>query len=67
MLDEAVLQAVKARAVRTGKSDSQVIEDALRRELGLALLDRLSQQNDLAEEAARNLAVEAQHATRPRP
>ena len=37
-VDENVLRAVKVRAARTGKGDSQVIEDALRRELGFDLL-----------------------------
>jgi hypothetical protein len=63
-IDEDVLRAVKVRAARTGAGDSQVIEDALRRDLGLDLLDRLWQRNDLSEDAATDLAVEAQHKTR---
>lgn len=31
-LDEEVLRAVKIRAARTGKRESQIIEDALRRD-----------------------------------
>lgn len=65
-IDEDVLRAVKVRAARTGKGDSEVIEEALRRELGLDLLERLWQRADLAEEEATALAVEAQHETRPR-
>jgi len=34
-LDEDVFRAVKVKAARTGKRDSQVIEEALRRDLGL--------------------------------
>ena len=34
-LDEDVFRAVKIKAVRTGKRDSQVIEESLRRDLGL--------------------------------
>lgn len=64
-IDEEVLRAVKVRAARGGKGDSEVIEEALRRELGLDLLDRLWDRNDMAEDAAVALAVEAQHATRP--
>jgi hypothetical protein len=64
-VDEDVLRAVKVRAARTGKGDGEVIEEALRRELGLDLFDRLWQQNDVAEEQAVELAVEAQHETRP--
>jgi hypothetical protein len=63
-IDEDVLRAVKIRAARTGKGDSEVIEEALRRQLGLDLLDRLWERNQLGEEEAVALAVEAQHATR---
>ena len=65
-IDEDVLRAVKVRAARTGKGDGEVIEDALRRDLGLDLLDRLWARNDLTENEAVELAVEAQHATRRR-
>jgi hypothetical protein len=65
-IDEEVLRAVKVRGARTGKGDSQVIEDALRRELGLDLLERLWQRNDTGEDEAIELAVEAQHKTRAR-
>ena len=65
-VDEEVLRAVKVRGARTGKGDSEVIEDALRRELGFDLLERLWQRDDLGEEKALRLAVEAQHQTRPR-
>jgi hypothetical protein len=63
-VDAEVLRAVKVRAARTGKGDSQIIEEALRRDLGLDLLDRLWARNRLSEEEATALAVEAQHATR---
>jgi Ribbon-helix-helix protein, copG family len=65
-IDETVLRAVKVRAARSGKGDSEVIEEALRRELGLDLLERLWEQNKLPEEEAVALAVEAQHASRRR-
>ena len=63
-VDEQVLRAVKVRAARTGKGDSEVIEDALRRELGLDLFQRVWTGSDLSEEDAAKLALEAQHATR---
>ena len=63
-VDEEVLRAVRIRAARTGKGDSAVIEEALRRDLGLDLLGQLWERNDLSEADARELAVEAQHATR---
>ncbi len=65
-IDEGVLRAVKIRAARSGKGDSEVIEDALRRDLGLDLLERLWETNQLSEQEAVGLAVEAQHATRRR-
>jgi hypothetical protein len=63
-LDERVLRAVRIKAARTGRRDSDVIEEALRRELGLDLLDRIWETADLEEEEALRLAVEAQHESR---
>ena len=63
-LDEQVWRAVKVKAARTGKGDSEVIEEALRRDLGLDLLERIWAESDLEESEATALAVEAQHATR---
>ena len=63
-IDPDVLRAVKVRAARLGKGDSDVIEEALRRDLGLELLDRLWAANDLDEADALALAVEAQNRTR---
>lgn len=65
-VDEQVLRAVKVRAARSGKGDSEVIEEALRRDLGLDLLERLWDRSRLTDAEALALAVEAQHATRPR-
>jgi hypothetical protein len=59
-IDEDILRAVRVRGARTGKGDSEVIEEALRRELGFDLLERLWQRNDLPEGEATGLAVEAQ-------
>ena len=64
-IGEDTMRAVKARAARTGKRDSEVIEDALRRQLALEVLDRLWARNRVPEEKAAQLSVEAQHATRP--
>jgi hypothetical protein len=66
-IDEDVLRWVKIRAARMGKPDSAVIEESLRRDLGLDLLDRLWEHNDLSEDEATALAVEAQHRTRRKP
>ena len=65
-IDESVMKAVKMRAARTGRGDSQVIEESLRRDMGLDLLERLWEKNNFAERDAEALAVEAQHKTRSR-
>jgi hypothetical protein len=63
-IDEEVLRLVKVRAARTGQGDSEVIEAALRRELGLDLLDRLWSHNSVDEDEGMVLANEAKHAGR---
>jgi hypothetical protein len=63
-VDERVLRAVRVKAARTGRRDSEVIEDALRRDLGLDFLDRVWASADLDEDEALRLGVEAQHETR---
>ncbi len=63
-VDDSVLRAVKVRAARTGKGDSEVIEEALRKELGFDLLERIWARNDMPEDDALALAVEAQHEMR---
>jgi plasmid stability protein len=65
-IDEDVLRAVRVRAARSGRGDSEVIEDTVRRGLGLDLFERLWARHDLPEDEATRLAVEAQHKTRPR-
>lgn len=65
-LEEEVLKGVKVRAARSGRGDSEVIEEMLRRELGLDVLEQLWSKNQLSENEATKLAVEAQHATRRR-
>ncbi|MGC8473202.1 MAG: ribbon-helix-helix protein, CopG family [Candidatus Dormibacteria bacterium] len=66
-IDEKVLRAVRMRAARTGQGISAVIEAALRRDLGLDLLDRLWAVSGLQEQEAIDLAIEAQHQTRRPP
>ena len=63
-IDEDVLRAVKVRAARAGKGESEFIEDALRRVLGFELLDRLWESSPLGEDEAMNVALEAQRAVR---
>jgi plasmid stability protein len=63
-IDEEVLRAVKVRAARTGRGESEVIEDAVRKDLGLDLLDRLWARNELGDDEAMDLGIEAQEAAR---
>ena len=63
-LDERVLRAVRIKAARTGRRDSEVIEEALRRDLGLDLLERIWASADLEEDQATRLAVDTQHEAR---
>jgi hypothetical protein len=63
-LDERVLRAVRVKAARTGRSESDVIEEALRRDLRLDLVERLWEAADLPEHEASRLSIEAQHETR---
>ena len=65
-LDQEVFTALKVKAARTGKGDSELIEEVLRRDLGLDLVNRLWARSGLAEDEAIDLAVEAQHSTRKR-
>jgi hypothetical protein len=66
-IDESVLRAAKVQAARLGKGDSEYIEEALRRDLGLELLETIWARNrDLGEDEAMALADEAKHATRKR-
>jgi hypothetical protein len=63
-IDERVLRAVRIKAARTGRRDSEVIEEALRRDLGLDLMEGIWARADLDEDEAMQLAVEAQHEAR---
>jgi hypothetical protein len=64
-LDEEVFRAVRIEAARSGKRDSQVIEESLRRDLGLdALKDIWARVKPVSEAEAMNLAYTEAHAMR---
>jgi hypothetical protein len=63
-IDEEVLRAVKVRAASSGRGDSEVIEEAVRRQLGFDFLESIWEKATLGEADAMDLAVEAQHKTR---
>jgi hypothetical protein len=63
-MDRELLRAVKVFAARRGKKEYEVFDDALRRYLGLELLDRVAARSDLGEKEALQLAYEELHASR---
>ena len=63
-LDERVMRAVRVKAARAGRRDSDVIEEALRRDLGFDVLERMWERADMDEDEAMKLAVETQHESR---
>jgi hypothetical protein len=63
-LDPEVLRATRIRAARTGKRDSDVVEEALREYLGLAVIDEIRAKADLDEDEAMKLAYEELHEMR---
>ena len=66
-IDEDVLRAVKLRSAATGEGESKLIEDAVRRDLGLdTLRDLWARVEAIPEADAMALALEAQHASRKR-
>jgi plasmid stability protein len=63
-LDSDLMRQVRVRAARTGRTQSGVLEDALRE--GLGVIDRLRSQNQAGEEEALALASDAVHEVRQR-
>ena len=57
-LDDEVLDAVRLEAERTGRSEDQVVEAALRRYVGPGVLDQLAARNRLSEDDAMSIALE---------
>lgn len=63
-IESSLWTAVRVRAAREGKRDSEVVEAAVRRELGFDLLDKIWEENDLPEDQAMKLSIEAQEANK---
>ena len=57
-LDAEVLNAVRLEAARSGRSEDEVVESAVRRYVGPSVLDRLRERNRLDEDAAMTIALE---------
>ena len=63
-LDPEVLRAARIRAARTGKRDSDIVEEALREYLGLAVIERIRSKSDLDPDEAMRLAYDELHELR---
>jgi hypothetical protein len=63
-IDERLLRAARVKAAKTSARLSDVIEEAVRRDLGSDLLKRLWERSSLDEDQAMELSVEAQHEAR---
>ena len=63
-LDPEVLRATRVAAARRGKRDSDVVEEALREHLGLAVVERIRERFGLDEDEALRVATEEVHAMR---
>jgi len=63
-LDEHLLRQIRVRAARSGRRDSEVMEDVLRE--GLGALDRIRARTHLSEDDADALASSVLHEVRGR-
>lgn len=63
-LDDGVLRAARIAAARAGKRDSEIVEEALRSFLGLAVVDRVRAKSVLQADDAEALAYSELHASR---
>jgi hypothetical protein len=64
-IDEDVFRAVRLKAARTGKRDSEVIEESLRRDLRVNALEEIwAKVNPVSEEEGMRLAYAELHAMR---
>jgi hypothetical protein len=61
-IDERLMRQVRVRAARTGRRDSEVLEEALRQ--GLGIIERTRAKANLTEEEAAELAHDAVHEAR---
>jgi hypothetical protein len=63
-LDEEVFRATKVLAARTGRPEYEIVDDALRRYLGLDSVASAWNRSSLSEDEATALAYEELHAMR---
>lgn len=63
-VDEDLLKAAKIMAVRSGKKEYEVFEDALREHLGLGAVENVWRRSGLSDTEALELAYDELHASR---
>lgn len=63
-IDDDVLRAARVAAARSGKRDSELVEEALRAYLGFAVVERVRGRSDLSPTAADELVYRELHASR---
>ena len=63
-IDEDILRAVKVKAARLGRGESELIEEAVRDSLGWNVLEDLWSRSDLSADEAMELALEGQRSVR---
>jgi hypothetical protein len=63
-LDEDLLRGAKILAARTDRKDYEVLEAALRRYLGVEVLERVWSRSDLSDDEALQIAYEELDAVR---
>lgn len=63
-IDGEVLRAARIAAARAGRRDSELVEDALRCYLGLAVIDRIRARSGLSPAEADAMAYTELHASR---
>ena len=63
-IDEDILRAIKVKAARLGRGESELIEEAGRASLGWDVLEDVWSRSDLSADEAMELALEGQRAAR---
>jgi len=63
-IDEGVLRSAKIMAAREGKKEYQIVEEALRKYLGLEVMEKVWARSKLKEAEAPTLAYREIHAAR---
>lgn len=63
-IDEDILRAIKVKAARLGRGESELIEEAVRASLGWDVLEDVWSRSDLSADEAMDLALEGQRAAR---